>query len=111
MTIEYTDSSYHLAWELERTGAIAGLDLTPDPIFPVEELYNCDQDRMIAISTELDENGMEHLTYTVYHARDKDLLDPLTMRFAYQRSVRRTARSCVTLRVDTGWMLFIVLVY
>ena len=45
----------------------------------MEELYNCDQDRMIAISTELDEKGMEHMAYTVYDARDKDLQDPLDM--------------------------------
>lgn len=79
MSIEYTDSSYHLARSLERNGAIAGLYLSDDPVFPVVEMYNNEQNRMIAITTELDDKGMEHMTYTVYDARDKDLQDPLTM--------------------------------
>lgn len=79
MSAEYTDSSYHLARSLERNGAIAGLYLSDDPVFPVVEMYNNDQSRMIAVSTELDDKGVEHMLYTVYDARDKDLQDPLTM--------------------------------
>lgn len=79
MTVEYTDSSYSLARSLERAGAIAGFYLSNDPAFPVVEMYNNEQNRMIAITTELDDKGMEHMAYTVYDARDKDLQDPLDM--------------------------------
>lgn len=79
MTVDYTKSAYYLARELERSGAIAGFSIGNDPFFPVVEMYNHDQDRMISITTELDDKGLEHMAYTVYDARDKDLQDPLDM--------------------------------
>lgn len=79
MAVDYTKSSYYLARELERAGAIAGFSLGSDPFFPVVEMYNHDQNRMISITTELDDKGLEHMIYTVYDASDRDLQDPLTM--------------------------------